>query len=378
MKIGISLFQFFPGKIGGTEEYITQLITLLPPMLDTSDTIYVFGCRENLSFFLNQQHPKLKFCEYPIPAPAVNLFRFFDLFIPDFFSTYFSKFINALELDVVLFPQQSIFPHGITTKKIVTIHDFLHDYFPQNFSRFERWIRQKKEHYIFTKSDGIVANSKTTKKDCRDKFNFPDNKCRVIYLGGINQSLENVAEHSGIQTPYILYPAHSYPHKNHMFLTQAFVRFKKKYPQTPSRLILTGKITSVKLKNMLNSPEVSQSVRHLGYVSKMELSALLKSCAALFYPSLFEGFGIPILEAVSMQKPVFCSNLPVFREIVGDAVNYFDPNRIDSIIQQFEKIFIKQDLSIDKDKYRKIAQQINWQICADQTLKFLKNSVEQS
>ena len=54
-----------------------------------------------------------------------------------------------------------------------------------------------------------------------------------------------------------------------------------------------------------------------------------RNCTALFYPSLFEGFGIPILEGISMQKPVFCSDLPVFREIVGDAVNYFDPNRID-------------------------------------------------
>jgi glycosyltransferase involved in cell wall biosynthesis len=375
MKIGISLFQFFPGKIGGSEEHIIQLITLLPSMLDSSDQVYILGCRENLSVFLKQEHPKLILCEVAIRPLAINLLRLFDLLIPNFFSTYLGKSINALELDVVLFPQQSIFPHGINTKKIITVVDFLHDYFPQNFSQLDRWIRQKKELYIFSNSDGIIANSKTTKKDCCHKFNFPENKCRVIYLGGVNKSVENVAAYSGIQKPYILYPAHSYPHKNHILLIHAFVRFKRKYPQSPSKLILTGKVTSRRLKSVLKDHEVSQFVQHLGYVSKMELYALLQHCNALFYPSLFEGFGIPILEGISMEKPVFCSDLPVFREIVGDAVNYFDPNRIDSIIRQFERIFINQDLSIDKDKYQKIVQQINWQICADQTLKFLKNSV---
>ena len=117
MKIGISLFQFFPGKIGGSEEYIIQLINLLPPMLDPSDKVYVFGCRKNLSVFLKEQHPKLILCEHAIRPLSIKLLRFFDLLIPNFFSTYFVKFINALELDVVLFPQQSIFPHGINTKK---------------------------------------------------------------------------------------------------------------------------------------------------------------------------------------------------------------------------------------------------------------------
>ena len=375
MKIGISLFQFFPGEIGGSEKHITQLITLLPAILDPLDKIYVFGCRENLSVFLKKQHPKLKLCEYAIRPLAINLLRFFDLLIPNLFSTYFAKFVNELELDLVLFPQQSIFPHGINTKKVVIIVDFLHEYFPQNFSRLGRWIRQKKERYIFSKSDGIIANSKATKKDCCYKFKFPENKCKVIYLGGVNKAFENIAAYSEIQKPFILYPAHSYPHKNHTLLIHAFVRFKRKFPQTPSKLILTGKITSRQLKRMLKDHEVSQFVQHLGYVSKMELYALLQNCTALFYPSLFEGFGIPILEGISMQKPVFCSDLPVFREIVGDAVNYFDPNRIDSMIQQFERIFVNQDLPVDKDKYQEIVDQINWQNCADRTLKFLKHIV---
>lgn len=85
-----------------------------------------------------------------------------------------------------------------------------------------------------------------------------------------------------------------------MLLIHAFVRFKRKFPQTPSRLILTGKVTSRELKNMLKDHEVSQFVRHLGYVPRIELYALLQNCTALFYPSLFEGFGIPILEGISI------------------------------------------------------------------------------
>ncbi len=372
MKIGISLFQYIPGKVGGAGEYLERLIANLPSQLKISDTIYLFGNKGNLGSFQDIQHPQLKLCEYSISDTFIKVLRMFDLFLPNTFSVMIAKKINQYNPDVVLFPQQSIFPHGIKAIKVVTVFDFLHEYFPQNFSLIERNIRRRKEKYLINKADGIISISYSTQMDLCKICGYKKKK-KVIYLGGDGRKIDRTDSSIRFEKPYILYPSHSYPHKNHLKLINAFIQFKKETPDNKGLLVLTGKILSAKLQAIINSSAVKEHVRHLGFVSRSELDTLIHDCEAIFFPSLFEGFGIPVLEGIQRGVPVFCSDLPVFREIAGDAVYYFDPDRSESMIEQFKKIFINHELSVDMEAFHQITVSLNWKKCAKETLQFIKD-----
>jgi glycosyltransferase involved in cell wall biosynthesis len=197
-------------------------------------------------------------------------------------------------------------------------------------------------------------------------------ECRVIYLGGNLAKRDSVARNSIVQEPYVLYPANSYPHKNHIRLIQAFIQFKEQNPGIVGKLMLSGKILSKRLASYLSDASTKAHVEHLGYITKDELNSFLQNALALFFPSLFEGFGIPVLEALQYGKPVFCSDLPVFKEIVGDAVNYFNPESIDEMVAAFSRIFKEKNVLFDKAKAENVLAMINWKNCARDTLDFLK------
>lgn len=371
MRIGISLFQYLPGKVGGAGQYIEKLIYHLREEMGMDDRLFLLGCHQNLAPFTQIDSDRVKHVEISLPPLGVKIFRTLDLFIPDVFSRIFSTAINRLHLDVTLYPQQSIFPHGIQGKTVVTIVDFVHEHFPQNFSKIDIAIRKTKEKYIFQASDAIIAISQQSLRDAVRLGAFHGKK-KVIYLGSENSGEIDTSGAPLLESPYVVYPANDYPHKNHVGLIQGFVEFKKKYPESSGVLVLTGQIATEQVKRIINREDVKGHVKHLGYLKRADLNRLMQYSDAMIFPSHFEGFGIPILEAMRFKKPIFCSNLPVFHEIAGDAVEYFDPFSIEDIANQFEKIFVEGRLSVDENKYNKILKEKNWKTCAEHTLVFLR------
>jgi glycosyltransferase involved in cell wall biosynthesis len=371
MKIGISLFQFFQGEIGGAGEYIEQLIRHLPDYMSNNDQLFLFGNSKNLKPFDSQKEDdRIKFVRFLISPLWIKVVRLLDLILPNLASRYISRKINKCNLDIVLFPQQSIFPHGISANKVVTVHDFIHLHFPELVNPFQRWIRKCKENYLIKNCGHIITVSDFTRKDLVKNFNFSEKNVTFIHHGIAFEKISIKSKE--VKTPYIFYPANAYHHKNHNRLIEAFEKFKFTFPEIKGSLILSGNPTPSLLRRIAKS-NAREFISHKGFVPRPDLLELYQGCKALFFPSLFEGFGIPIVEAMKYEKPIFCSDLSVFRELIGDAPTYFNPNSIDEMVQIFKIIFEDMALlPVNLREYQLILKKLNWGECAKNTIMLLK------
>jgi glycosyltransferase involved in cell wall biosynthesis len=136
----------------------------------------------------------------------------------------------------------------------------------------------------------------------------------------------------GLRDPFLFFPAHCWPHKNHARLIEAFALILPHIDRN-IRLVLTGKPFPADHPALLMIKQcgVQDRVIHLGYRSSLEMKALFHSCLLLVFPSLFEGFGMPVAEAIIAGKPVACSGTTSLPEIVGDAALTFDPENVHDI-----------------------------------------------
>jgi glycosyltransferase involved in cell wall biosynthesis len=131
----------------------------------------------------------------------------------------------------------------------------------------------------------------------------------------------------GLSKPFLFFPAHCWPYKNHAKLVEAFAQVEAELPKDLT-LVFAGRSfpPDHPAAVLIQERGLGQRIRHLGYRSPLEVRVLFQSCQALVFPSLFEGFGIPVAEAMIAGRPVICSNVTSLPEIAGDAALTFDPN----------------------------------------------------
>jgi glycosyltransferase involved in cell wall biosynthesis len=141
---------------------------------------------------------------------------------------------------------------------------------------------------------------------------------------------------------FLLYPANPWPHKNHRVLVEAFAAYRRAFPAADLALVCTGApgpaadaLVAWALEDARLPPD---SFAFAGYLPEREFVALLQASRALIFPSLYEGFGLPILEAMACGKPVLCSNVTSLPEIAGDAALLFDPRDAAAIAQAIDRL----------------------------------------
>jgi glycosyltransferase involved in cell wall biosynthesis len=152
--------------------------------------------------------------------------------------------------------------------------------------------------------------------------------------------------------PFILYPAHRWPHKNHGRLLEAFARVRRRRPEL--RLVLTG-------AGHPGAPPPA-GVEDRGHVPIGELARLYQTAAALVYPSLYEGFGQPPLEAMASGCPVAVARTAALPEVCGDAADYFDPMSVDDMAEAIVRVLDRPAALVDRGLER--ARQYTWDACA--------------
>lgn len=245
-----------------------------------------------------------------------------------------SSFLKKIDFDVYhsCFYSNSFFK---IRKKIyiTTVHDLMYRIVPSFFSENNVINTLAKWYYDFIvgrslhNSDIIFSVSNTTKNDVR-KFGFYSEVCAE----GVNE-LENS---HGDEMPELLYEPNSFflyvgnfrPHKNIDFLIKAFSK-----SNTTKMLLLAGNANGFDINH-----ELGKKIMFLGYLSDEELAAYLKTAAAFIYPSKYEGFGLPVLEALSHNCKVICSNAGALREFNSNAILYFNPNEEAELIKHIEGI----------------------------------------
>jgi glycosyltransferase involved in cell wall biosynthesis len=221
----------------------------------------------------------------------------------------------------------------INLKKVVTVHDLIFLRFPDYFSRIDRYIYQKKFTFSCQVADLVLAISEHTKNDIIELLKVPAEKIEVVYQSCSPQFYEMVplAEREKIRRQYhlpykyILYVGSFTKRKNLPTLVKAFAHCQK---VNDIPLVLVGKGEEIKdqILELARSLNVERRIFFMPDVPTHHLPALYQSATVFVYPSFFEGFGIPILEAIFSQIPVITSTGSCFQEAGGPGTIYVDPN----------------------------------------------------
>jgi glycosyltransferase involved in cell wall biosynthesis len=213
--------------------------------------------------------------------------------------------------------------------KIVTLHDITWARYPQSFSRRVRMLHHVIDPIVLKNSLEIITVSNFSKKEIVNYFKNLHKAPHVIYNAVDDKFHINDKERSNILAPYILAVASQVYHKNITKLIEAFDKICK-HKKSDFSLIIAGGSDDCFQKQSYKIRS-DASIRFTGRVTDEELVKLYQEAAVLVFPSLYEGFGIPPLEAQACGCPVVASNVASMPEILGDSVLYFDPNNIAEI-----------------------------------------------
>lgn len=236
-------------------------------------------------------------------------------------------------------------------KKIITIYDIiplLHPEWHTMHDYFDGPVRRTVEM-----ADFVLTDSEFTRNDVIKYYNVPPEKSQTVYPG-LMHTLEfdcrdkNILNKFNIRDEYILSVCTIEPRKNLRGLIDSFIVYKQRHPKSPLKLVLVGEIGwDRKFESDINRlSEFRDEIILTGFVTDIELASLYDFALAVAYVSFYEGFGLPILEALNAGKAVISSNVTSMPEVGGDAVCYCDPYDLDSICEALEKVILD-------DSYRK-------------------------
>jgi len=252
--------------------------------------------------------------------------------------------VHQNEFNFYLCPLNNFYPKLTNKPSIAILADIQEQYLPQFFSKEELNARNEVYPDIVASCSCLITISKFSKSTIVEKFGTNPDKIKVIYPS-LSSKFVNLASQDrridvDLPQKYFLYPANSYGHKNHRRLLQAF-KLLKEEGYMDYKLVLTGntKYKNNDISKMIDELNLDDMVIDLGYADYELLNSIFKQCSALIFPSLFEGFGIPIIEASYLGKPILCSNDPCLREIGGNVSYYFNPEDyrdIARVVMDFE------------------------------------------
>ena len=243
--------------------------------------------------------------------------------------------LKRLGADVLLSPLGTTAFHEPELPHVVVAYDFQDLVYPEFFDPDER-RRRIGFRGDLRRADRVVAISEATKAMAVERVHVKAERITVLppIAGPLRARLDprevlNRLDALGLfRTEYALYPANFWPHKNHERLLAATARVMREEPDF--RLVLCGALDEPReaLRAKAEAMGLAENVRVLPYLDDADITALLEGAEFLVFPSLFEGFGLPVLEAMALETPVACSDLPALLEVAREAALFFDPEDV--------------------------------------------------
>jgi glycosyltransferase involved in cell wall biosynthesis len=261
---------------------------------------------------------------------------------------------------------------GKGIRAVATIHDLGYRHFPQAHPAMQRSYLDLGTRFTAARADAVLADSCATLRDLVAFYGVPPHKVRVAYPGHIplvevsEGQIEAALTKFGLrpQQPYALHVGTLQPRKNLRRLIHAWAKADR---SNDAQLVLAGGQGwgGEDLHAEIEALGMQASVKLLGYVSDEEKSALMHSARAFVFPSLYEGFGFPVLEAQSAGVPVACSNTSSLPEVAGDAALLFDPQDVNAMTDALNRVMRDQPLRVDLSvKGRRNVARFTWGACA--------------
>ena len=385
MNILIDLRPLMGGKISGVEVYIHHLLENLLA-IDSRNTYILFlnAYSDQSKFITNFQRKNVVVVQTRIPNKLLNL-SLSLLRRPrlDRLVLAFLKRRNRMNLktppidhvDLFFMPDLRLSALSKGVKKVMTVHDLAFEHFPHFFSRKTRfWYKILHPKREIKLSDKVIAVSKSTADDLMKTYSISASKIEIVYEGvdedfgeKIDQSmLEKIKKKYQLPSKYFLCLSTLEPRKNLSRLLEAFMLFKKKNPNEPIKLVIAGKEQS-KIFSQFHLPHTDEVILS-GFIDEQDKAAVMKGAVAFLYPSLFEGFGLPLVEAMQAGVPIMTSRESSMAEIVDAAALIVDPYNVEEMAQTLEKILLPEVKGVLTAKMNERVKIFRWKKCAQTTL----------
>ena len=254
--------------------------------------------------------------------------------------------------DVLHIPSYRRIPLLKRTKIVATVHDLAAFAVENKYGRARMFFNRRMAPSMIRRADHVIAVSHATKADLVRIVGYPEERISVVYSGidrdvfrpmPKREARERLSVLHGLDRPFFVYVSRlEHPAKNHVRLIAAFERFKLEN-DSAHQLVFAGADWhgAETIRARAAASPVKDDIIFLGFAPLKSLPLLYSGCDAMVYPSLFEGFGFPIVEALACGAPVVCSNTSSMREIAGDRLPTFDPMSPDEIFQHLEQAVAK-------------------------------------
>ena len=369
LRIGVNALYLIPGGVGGTEIYLRNLLEALA-RIDDRNRYFVFTSRE-AGREICPAAPNFEAVVSRIPArfrPARLIWEQTGLPIQTI----------KRRLDVLFSPGFTS-PLAARGRRVTMIHDLQHKRQPKNFGFLERAAWNYSVWQSVKSSDLLLTPSETSRNDVLAVYGVRDDKVRAVLHGveprffhlGDNPAYgAAVLREAGVpECRYLLAVSTIHPHKNFTRLLEAYGRLGAEgWPQHLVVAGLPGK-SSKAVRRLLKGKDWASRVHLLGWQRREVILSLFNNAQALVFPSTFEGFGMPVLEAMASGLPVVCSDIPVLREIADGAAQFFDPASSSAIAEGLRSALRDPTDRAELIKRgRQRAAGFSWRRTAEQTL----------
>lgn len=337
MKIGIDLLWVKVGKIGGGESYIRNLLEGFYNFADENKFSFALFLAKDNHYSFDKYVNKSNFRKVILPVKSEKVY---SRIIKE--NLLLDKYAKKEQVDLMFVP---VYSKPLSKNKkipyIITIHDLIALHYPEYPSRDKYlWLKFAWKRCAKT-SDKIVAISNFVKKDISEKLNIPLGKISVIY--NPITGLEGIAEFEAIKDKYdIIEKSYYYtvsslsPHKNLKTLLYVIKKLKDENSNVPKKLLISG--IGGKSKNeivtLISKLDIEKEVILTGFISNEERNSLYKNAKIFLFPSIFEGFGMPPIEAMLLGTPVITTKLTSIHEVTqGKAYYVEDPYSVDEWVR---------------------------------------------
>jgi glycosyltransferase involved in cell wall biosynthesis len=350
LRIGVNALYLIPGGVGGTEIYLRNLLPALAE-IDRNNEYQVFTNKETDADLVPAAS---NFIQEPTGVKAT--FRPSRLVWEQ---TGLPGAVRRLKLDC-LFNAGFTAPVAVSCPNVTVFHDLQHKLHPEHFRWFDLPFWNLFLYWAVKRSKILVAVSEATRQDLLRFYGVGESKVRVI-PHGVEREFFEIQNEPDRESPYLLCVSTLHPHKNLDRLIHVFGEFRKVHPEY--RLVMAG------LRGFhaeLLERIAGDRVQFTGWIPRDELYELFRHASGLIYPSTFEGFGMPVLEAMAAGVPLACSSIEPLHSIAGDAAFQFDPADEEAMLGSMLRLVANGDSLRTAGQQR--AAQFTWRAAAQKTL----------
>jgi glycosyltransferase involved in cell wall biosynthesis len=345
-------------KVGGINRYFDNIISRLPPDFEP---ILTSARSRNEP---HPHHPNLKIFNY-------KRFGFKPGRVSYWLEKYYFRAVESINQPQIFHPTYySLLTHQEFKEKrcpiVLTVYDMLHEIFPDFLMDQDGQFAEIKRQAV-SEADVVLCISESTKRDLLDRYPLLEGKIWVTHLATeFNPCLED-SDDPIPSRPFFLYVGARWTYKNFNNLLIALAKIVSKMPEV--LLCVVGSPFNSTEKEQISELNLDNHIENFSYASDAHLAKLYRNCVAFVYPSLYEGFGIPLLEAMICQAPIIASNTSSFPEVVGDAGLLFDPTSVADLADRL--LFLldnpaERDILITKGLER--VKHFSWDKTVDQTV----------